>query len=148
LVQQEGGVRVAPVDTRAHAFAGALDEGVRAAEYNGTATTQRCGFQAPSGFDVIAAAAAFKRCKVVVANVVARGRDVLLNAAAVAEHNRRDPRLCFVSAMDITGAIHHHRSPAMTSWKQRVHHVITMAPHYEHRWGALSSPVHSTRLRP
>ena len=94
----------APEVRGAYAFNGAFDEAQRAAEYDGSAAAVRCGFQAPSGFDLIRDSADFSACRVVVVNLVAKGRDVLLNAQNVAPHNAADPRVCFVSIMDVNGA--------------------------------------------
>lgn len=89
----------------AYAFQGSFSEKQRDDEYSGAADHQRCGFMAPSGFDVIRDFVGFRKCKVVVVNLIARGRDVLLNVKNVAPHNLVDERVCFISIMDVNGAL-------------------------------------------
>ena len=91
-------------DASAYDFQGNLTEAQRAAEYDGTAEEQRCGFMAPSGFDILRDYHGFQDCRVVVVTLVARGRDVLLNAQNVAAHNLQDKRVCLIAVMDVNGA--------------------------------------------
>jgi hypothetical protein len=86
-----------------YAFQGLFSEQQRDAEYAGTADHYRCGYMAPSGFDIIRDFPGFHQCKVVVVNLIAKGRDVLLNLQNVGKHNLADPRMCFISIMDING---------------------------------------------
>jgi hypothetical protein len=86
-------------------FNGYFTESQRDSEYGGTAEATRCGFMAPSGFDVLRDFDGFQKCKVVVVNLVAQGRDVLLQPQHVGAHNLMDGRLCMISIMDINGVL-------------------------------------------
>jgi hypothetical protein len=106
-----------------YAFNGNFTEAQRDAEYAGTADRLRCGYMAPSGFDIIRDYPPFQKCKVVVVNLVAKGRDVLLNMQHVAPLNAADERTCFISIMDINGAPAQ-GSAASHGWRKHswVHH--------------------------
>ena len=90
-------------EPRSHNFEGVFNETARNEEYDGTASTYHCGFQAQSGFNLLGATKHLKQCKVVVATMVARGRDVLLQPVNLNPDHVDDPRVCFVAAMDING---------------------------------------------
>jgi hypothetical protein len=99
--------KLQPVVPGQYSFNGIFDEGQRNKEYTGAASLTRCGFIAPSGFDVIKDFDGFQQCKVVVVNLVAQGRDILLQPQNVGAHNLMDVRLCMISIMDVNGTLHH-----------------------------------------
>lgn len=102
-MQSNSQLQFVPPEVRSHTFEGGFNETARSEEYDGTAGVYRCGFQAQSGFNVLGFSDHFKKCKVVVATLVARGRDVLLHPVNLNPDHVDDPRVCFVAAMDING---------------------------------------------
>ena len=87
------------------AFNGAFGEDLRRSELAHAAKRRRCGFMAPSGFDVIRDYAPLKRCRAVVLTAVMRGHGTLLNPQGVGPHNEADERICFMALMDIDSAL-------------------------------------------